>query len=143
MEPGELFDEWLDGTIHRPRQVDALGVHVTVAAILKTHSRGLIDFGGGEYREAAAHPLSVDERKPNDKYGWWRLDEGTYVVDFNESIREGAPPLLLAGSNRLLRCGACAAAAVCGPGPIRTVLTVAGAGLNVKENARIALLRPL
>jgi hypothetical protein len=143
VEPGELFDRWLDGAVDRGKQVDAHGVHITVGSILKTHSRGLMDFGGREYKEAPTHPLALDERKPNDKYGWWRLDEGTYVVRFNETIRDGAPPLLLTSNDRLLKCGACIAAAICGPGPVQSVLTVPAAGLNVKENGRIALLRPL
>jgi hypothetical protein len=139
----DVFDNWLDGTVHRGKQVDTLGVHVTVASIQKTHARGMLDFGGSEYKEAAAHPLAIDEHRPNDKYGWWRLEEGVYVVVFNESVREGAPPLLLTSSQRLLSCGAGIAACVCGSGPLRSVLTVPAAGVNVKENARIGLLRPL
>ena len=143
MQPGELFDDWLEGSVHRDKQVDAHGVHLTVAEVLAAHSRGNVDFGGSELKPSSTHPVEATEHKPGDKYAWWRLDEGSYVVRFNEGLKEGAPPMLLLSSDRLLSCGCAVAAAVCTGGEIRSVLTVPKAGVRIKQNARIALLRPL
>ena len=141
MEPQELFDNWLEGTVHRDRQVDPLGVHLTVAEILTMHSRGRVDFGGGEMKPAGTHALEIMEQRPGDQYGWWRLDAGVYQVRFNERVKDGAPPMLLTANDRLVSCGCALAAGVCGPGRLTTVLTVPAAGISIKQNARIALLR--
>jgi len=141
MDPGEVFDSWLEGGIDRTRQVDAGGVHLTVAEVLHTHAKGRIDFGGSELQPASTHPEKFFERSMGDKYSWWRLDEGTYVVRFNERLREEAPLMLLLSNDRILDCGAFVAPRVCAAGEIRTLLHVPKCGLNVKQNARIALLR--
>lgn len=143
MQPEELFDNWLEGTVHRDKQVDAHGVHLTVAEVLSTHSRGRIDFGGSELRPSSTHPVEPTEQRPGDKYAWWRLDEGSYIVRFNETLKEGAPPMLLVANERLLRCGCALAAVVCARGELRSVLTVPASGVNIKQNARIALFRAL
>ncbi|MCK4282682.1 MAG: dCTP deaminase [Candidatus Brocadiae bacterium] len=143
MRPGELFDDWLEGGIHRDKQVDAHGVHLTVAEVLAAHSRGRIDFGGSELQPSSTHPVELTDHSPGDKYAWWRLDEGSYIVRFNESLKEGAPPMLLVGNERLLSCGCAVAPALCTGGEIRSVLTVPKCGVSIKQNARIALLRPL
>ncbi|MCK4374162.1 MAG: dCTP deaminase [Candidatus Brocadiae bacterium] len=143
MGPDELFDKWLEGTVYRDKQVDAQGVHLTVAEVLTAHSRGRIDFGGSELRPAATHPLEITEQKPGDQYGWWRLGAGAYVVRFNEKLKDGAGPTLLTANERLLSCGCALSATVCTGGEIRSVLTVPACGVNIKQNARIALLRPL
>ena len=143
MEPAELFDDWLEDAVQRGEQVDAQGVHLTVAEILTAHSKGKLNFGGSEFKPAAMHPLEFFERTPGDRYWWWRVEAGSYIVRFNERLKEGAPPMLLTSSERLLSCDCSVAPAICTGGEIRTVLTVPACGLNVKQNARIALLRPL
>jgi len=143
MKPEELFDQWLEGAVQRDRQVEASGVHLTVAQLLVGHSRGRLDFGGSEYQAAPAHPIEPSERKPGDKFAYWRLDPGTYVVRFNEKLKEGAPPALLMPNQQLLSSGCTLATAMCGPGEIRSVLVVPSWGANIKQNARIALLCPL
>ena len=143
MEPEELFDNWLEGTIHRDSQVDAHGVHLTVAEILSPHSRGRIDFGGKELKACSLHPLELSEHSPGDRYGWWRMEGGGYVVRFNETLKAGAPPVLLVSNQRLLSCGCSVAPAIFTGGEIRSVLTVPGTGAAIKQNSRIALLRAL
>jgi hypothetical protein len=143
MEPAELFNDWLENTTHAGKQVDAHGVHLTVAEVLTVHSKGKVDFGGSEFKPASTHPVEFFERSPGDRFSWWRLDAGSYIVRFNERLKEGAPPMLLTSNEHLLSCACAVAPAVCTAGEIRSVLTVPAIGLHVKQNARIALLRPL
>jgi len=142
MEAAELFDNWLEGAVKRDTQVDAHGVHVTVAEVLSAHGMGRLDFGGSEYQEAGVHPLQPLERSPSDRYAWWRLEAGTYGVRFNEALKDGAPACLLVASARLLACGCSLAATVCGAGALRSQLIVPPCGVRIKQNARIGLLRP-
>lgn len=140
MRPDKVFDELLEGTVHKATQVDGRGVHLTVAEVMPIHGRGDVDFGGSEMKAAHANPLEPIEHKPGDQYGWWRLEAGAYIVRFNEKIKDGAPPMLLVSNERLLSCGGQVATTIVGPGEIRTVLQVPQVGLRIKQNARIALL---
>ena len=138
-----MFDRCLDGTIDRGKQVAASGVHLTVAEVLFAHSMGRLDFGGSEFDEARFHPVQTMEQSPTDRYAWWRLKGGLYGVRFNEALKDGAPCCLLVANARLLAAGCALAAALCQPGGvIRSVLTVPECGVRIKQNARIALLRP-
>lgn len=143
MDAGEVFDKWLEGTIHRETQVCADGVHLTVDEISRIHTRGRLDFGGSELKEAATHPIELTEHMPGERYAWWRLNEGDYLVRFNERIKEGASPMLLVSNQRLLRCGCRLGSTIVGEGDISSVLSVPEAGIHIKENARIAVLRPM
>jgi len=140
MEPERVFDELLEGAISKERQVDERGVHLTVAEVAPMHGRGDIDFGGSEMNPGRGNPMEPVEHKPGDRYGWWRLEAGTYLVRFNEKLKDGAPPMLLVSNQRLLSCGCSVATVPVGPGELRTVLTVPQVGLRLKQNARIALL---
>ena len=140
MRPDKIFDELLEGTVSKATQVDERGVHLTIAEVMPMHGRGDVDFGGSEMRPAHANPLEPVERKPGDQFAWWRLEAGTYIIRFNEKLKEGAPPMLLVINDRLLSCGGHVAVAMVGPGEIRTVLQVPQVGLRIKQNARIALL---
>jgi hypothetical protein len=143
MKSEEIFEQWLENAVQRDKQVDARGVHLTVAEVLSGHSRGRVDFGGSELQPASTHPVEPAEHKPSDRYAWWRLDGGTYIVRFNERLKEGAPPMLLVSSEGLLACGCGVAPTICAAGEVRSVLTVPSWGVSIKQNARIALLRPL
>jgi len=142
MTPEELFDRWLENAVHRGKQVEARGVHLTLAEVMSGHSRGRVDFSGSELEPTSAHPVEPAEHKPSDRYAWWRLDGGAYVVRFNERLKDGAPPVLLIANERLLSLGCTLAATVCAPGELRSVLTVPSWGASLKQNARIALLVP-
>jgi hypothetical protein len=142
MEPGELLDEWLTGTINRRSQLDARGVYLTVGEIHAIHMKGRLDFGGSEFKPAGTHGLDVMERSPTDKYGWWRLEGGTYQVRFNEKLKDGCPAMLMVAADRLLECGCQLTACVVGTGVLQSTLAVPPCGVNIKQNARIALLHP-
>jgi hypothetical protein len=144
MDVGAFFDQWVEGAIARDKQVDARGVHLTVAVVLEAHTKGRIDLGGSEHRPAVAHPVQLFERSHGDKFAWWRLEPGTYIVRFNEKLRPGAPVALLASNDRLLEGGCAIAPAIClGGEEISSVLTVPACGLQLKQDAKIAVLRPL
>jgi len=143
MDAGEVFDQWLEGTVQREMQVGADGVHLTVAEISRIHTRGRLDFGGSELKAAATHPIELSEHMPGERYAWWRLNEGEFLVCFNERLKEGAPPMLLVSNRRLLQCGCQVGSGIFREGEICTVLSVPEAGVHIKENARIAVLRPL
>ncbi len=140
MQPDRLFDEFLEGAIDRSSQVAECGVHLTVRDVHRLHSHGDLDFGGSEYRPAATRTVSVIEHKPGDQYGWWRLDQGVYIVKFNERVRAGAPSMLIAPNARLLATGCSIAPTVAGAGELQSVLTVPCCGARLKENARVAIL---
>jgi hypothetical protein len=138
----ELFDEWLEGTIYRDKQVEARGVHLTVGQVHRLSEGGRVDFGGSELEPCPTEPVGPVKAQEDDEYGWWELDGGTYLVVFNERLREGAPPVLLTPNDRLLACGCSLAPLVCGARDVRSVLTVPHCGAAIKQNARVALLRP-
>jgi len=143
MDAAELLDNWLDGAVNRDKQGDALGVHLTVAEVLTAHGMGKLDFGGSEFQEAGMHPLEPMERSPSDRYAWWRLEAGSYGIRFNETLKDGGPSCLLVAGDRLVACGCSLTATVCGAGVLRSRLIVPSCGVRIKQNARIALLRPL
>ena len=143
MTPEELFDDWLENTVVRSIQLTPEGVHVTVAEVSTCHRYGRVDFGDSEMKPATGRSLIITEHSPTDKFGWWRMEEGIYVARFNEVLKEGAPPVLLAASDRLLATGCSVHAGIFGPGELRTVLAVPSCGAFIKQNARIAIIRPL
>lgn len=132
----ELVDR-LDGLVHEPTQVREDGrVDLTVREISTVSDPGRLDFGGGELTAPETRAVPTTRRNPDDEYRWWQLGAGTYLVSFNESLREG-DPVRIQPRRELLECG----------GSHPTVeteqldpipLTVGGAGLNIKANARVS-----
>jgi hypothetical protein len=131
----------LSGIVHEGTQVRDDGVDLTVASVAVVADRGRVDFGGGELAPATLSPLAPERRHPDDDYGWWDLDEGTYVVEYNEALA-GDDPVSLRPREELLEAGGGhPTLSTSDPGPVP--LTVARGGLSVKENARLSTVRPL
>ena len=63
---------------------------ITVRRIGEFSDPGSLDFGGSEYSEAEVQWRAPVKRKRDDKFGWWHLTAGRYVVEFNESLE--VPP---------------------------------------------------
>jgi hypothetical protein len=133
----ELADH-VDGLLHEPTQVHDGVVDLTAAEIREVSTPGRVDFGGGELEPAEQDPVPAEKRNPDDDYGWWHLDAGQYLVAFNESL---SPPsggrIRLQPRDELLARGANhPTVAVTDADPLP--LAVGGAGIRLKENARVA-----
>ena len=128
------------GIVHEPSQTEGRGVDLTLADVFTVAEPGRVDFGGGELEATDLERVPTEKRNPEDDYGWWNLDAGTYLVGYNESldvdgdrtitiqtrdevrVRGGYHPTLHVSELR------------------RVPFTVGGAGLRLKENARISTL---
>ena len=126
------------GLLHEPTQVHERGVDLTVATVHEVTVSGRIDFGGGELDPAGLEELSPSRRNPDDDYGWWDLDGGQYLVTYNETL-DADDPLWLQPRDALLERGASHPTLYTADLP-GMPLSVGGAGLRMKENARVSTL---
>ena len=132
----ELVDR-IEGILHEPTQIRDDGrVDLSVAAIAEITTPGRVDFGGGELEPAATDPVPTAKRNPDDDYEWWDLNPGQYLITYNESL-SGSDPVHLQTRAAVRERGAFHPSLVVeafDPVPI----SVGGAGLKIKENARIS-----
>jgi len=138
---GEELKKYVDGIIHEDTQLAETGIDLTVDNVKKPTSTTELDFGGGEEKPGNLEIIKPEKRSTEDKYGWWKLGGGIYIIDLNEdiSVSEGLgviaplarltsggsfhPPLLFAGNIEN-----------------SPILYVSSSGLNLKENARLSRL---
>ena len=131
----------VDGIVHEPTQTEGQGLDLTVAEIHDVTEPGRVDFGGGELEHAGTEPHPSAKRNPDDDYEWWVLDAGQYLIEYNETL---SPPegvaLVVQTRDELLARGAFHPTL-----HTRTLdrvpLSVGGAGLKCKENARVSTIR--
>lgn len=130
----------IDGIVHEPSQVhEDGGIDLTVTEIYEIQAPGRVDFGGGELESAAVEPHPRVWRNDDDDYQWWHLEAGTYLIEYNESLSAEA---LLQPRTEIVDRG--------GSHPTLRIeelpavpLTAGGAGLRLKENARVSTLLPV
>lgn len=133
----------LDGLVHLDTQRAPAGLDLTVDEIARLTGPGSLDFGGSEFEAADLRTLDPERASPDDDYGWWELEAGTYAVRYNEAseLEEGqvgvVHPL-----PRLQRAGAAHASFVVDgrQDPLEALMTVGGAGCRLKENCRVSRL---
>jgi hypothetical protein len=121
--------------------------YLTVDRIGEYAGIGRLDFGGSEYAEADVEWLAPVKKSSDDTYGWWHLTPGTYLVLFNESVEVPAGNrFYLQIWEKAARNAASIPFAILeggqdvGPDPLSCTLFVGGAGIEIKENARLAQL---
>jgi len=133
------FTQFVEGIVHEPTQTGGRGLDLTVAAVHEVAAPGSVDFGGGEL--AAAETMSVEPRKrdEDDDYGWWELDAGQYLLEYNESLADSDLAFTLQTRNELLARGAFHPTLRVTSLP-RVPLSVGGSGIELKENARVSTL---
>ncbi|MFB6107259.1 MAG: dCTP deaminase [Haloplanus sp.] len=133
----------VEGRLHDETQVHADGVAVdlTVGDVYVVDGSGRVDFGGDELDPATTRPHETRRRSPEDDYAWWHLDGGTYLLEYNESLRADDPALLQT-RRAVLERGASHPTRVVTDLP-RMPLTVGEGGLRLKENARVSTLREI
>jgi len=137
---GDQVAQVVDGIISSKKQQGRYEMDLTVARVFEVTGGGAVDFGGSEEEAAARNELQPQKESDDDKYGWWHLAEGSYVVEFNER-----PALLdtqiafLQPHERLVRAGAAHAGFFLREAPDRleTLITVGTGGIRIKQNARI------
>jgi len=140
---GQEVAEHLENLIHPPTQVHAHSVDLTVARVFRIAGGGNLDFGGSEFSEAPRELVEPHRVRPEDKYGWWELPPGTYIVRYNERVDPGERGIaFLQPHERILLAGAYH--------PtfhfrgrrekLETLFVVGEGGCRLKENSRISKL---
>ncbi|MFP4430975.1 MAG: hypothetical protein ACLFPV_06980 [Spirochaetaceae bacterium] len=134
--------------VHEGKQVpeNEVAIILTVKRIGRTSAAGALDFGGSEYKQADVEWFEPQKKQEDDKYGWWNLTSGDYVVEYNESVHpaEGQrfhfqiwPPALYNGVTHPSEVIASSR------DPLRSSIRVGAAGADIKENARVSVVTPL
>lgn len=130
--------------IKAEQQTHAYAVELTAKQLYSLNPTGAVDFGGSEYVAAERHPVPSHQKHSQDRYQWWTLVHGAYQVEFNEVIELAEDEMaLLEPHERLLRAGAEHPALFLRGkiNPLTILLSVSGARLEIKQNARISTLR--
>ena len=132
------------GILHAQYQVHGSSIHLTARTVSSLDSNGQIDFGGGEYVAAGRSQLTLQRLRLEDKYLWWDLGRGSFIVQCNETLHLAPNQIaLIEPEDRLLRTGAWHVPLfVRGHiDPVEILMDVGVPRLRVKENARIARVR--
>ncbi|EMA47370.1 hypothetical protein [Halococcus saccharolyticus] len=135
---GTALTEYVEGIVHEDTQVGDHGLDLTVAAIHEIEESGRVDFGGGELEAATTTPHETEKRNPNDDYEWWNLDEGQYLVLFNESVHADEP--LVCQTRDAVRDRGAFHPTLFVRELERVPLSVPAGGIRLKENARVSTL---
>ncbi|MFQ5694956.1 MAG: hypothetical protein ACE5HB_03115 [Terriglobia bacterium] len=142
--PGKEGVKRVTSLISEKHQVHAYAVELTAKQICNLNPTGQVDFGGSEYIAAEPRPVPTHKKHSQDRYQWWSLAHGAYLVEFNEVISLAPNEIaLLEPHERLLRAGATHAVQFLRgySDPLSTLLNVVAARMEIKQNARIATLR--
>ena len=81
----------VDGLLHEETQVHDGGIDLTVSEVSVVDRAGRVDFGGGELEPARTRRHETQKRHPEDDYEWWHLEEGQYLIAYNESLTTDRP----------------------------------------------------
>ncbi|MFW6436257.1 MAG: dCTP deaminase [Halococcoides sp.] len=128
----------VEDLVHAPTQTDHAGVDLTVREVFEVTEPGRIDFGGSELDPAGLTPHERQFRRPDDEYQWWHLDAGQYLVAFNESLDCPADCTVVVQPRDALLARGASHPTLRTDSLDRLPLSVGGAGVILKENARIS-----
>lgn len=133
------YTQYIEDIVHEPTQTEGRGFDLTVAEVYEVTDPGRIDFGGGELDAATIEPHDSTRRHPDDDYEWWDLSAGQYLLAYNESLAAEDVALTIQPRDEVVARGASH------PTLSRTALSqvplaVGGAGLKLKENARVSTI---
>jgi deoxycytidine triphosphate deaminase len=146
MEPvsGREAAARLTGMISPKYQVHGYAIDLTAKQIYGLDPSGQVDFGGTEYSASALLPVASLRRNPEDRYQWWDLARGAYIVEFNENLALAPDEIaILEPDERLIRCGAFHGTTFLrGQGErLETLLIVGTLSVLIKQNARVSRVR--
>ncbi|NLV08541.1 dCTP deaminase [Halomicrobium mukohataei] len=133
-----MYEQYVEDAVHEPTQTADPGFDLTVANVFEIVAPGRVDFGGGELEPAQTTPHASAKRDPEDDYEWWTLRAGQYLIEYNESLT-GAATVTLQPRTELLERGLSHPTLHVDALP-RVPITVGGAGVAIKENARVSTI---
>jgi dUTP pyrophosphatase len=140
----ELIEEegLIQNYVNLETQLTPQGFDLTVDEIHEYQGSGKLDFSNDEREIPDSKPIEPEKKNPEDDYGWWNLEKGTYKVVMNEKVDI---PNNLAGfafpRSSLLRMGVTIENAVWDSGFTGTgsfkISVDNPEGVEIKENARV------
>jgi dUTP pyrophosphatase len=144
---GELIEEknLVESYIDKDKQLTPNGFDLTAGKIFEFRGQGALDFSNKERVIPEGKELLPQKINPQDKFGWWDLNQGSYKVRTNELVNLPNNLIALAFSRTsLLRAGALTQHGVWDAGfrgRGEFILTVQNPqGLKIKQNARVVQL---
>ena len=129
---------FVDGIVHEPTQTEGRGIDLTVTEVYEVAEPGRVDFGGGELEAADLEPHDRQYRDEDDDYEWWHLGAGQYLVEYNESLSVPADTVARVQTRDAVRARGAFHPTLELSELGRVPLSVGGAGLRLKENARVS-----
>ncbi len=133
----------LEGLVHGQTQLSDRRVDLTVKQVYKQEGPGALDFGGSEYAESERTEIATEKQDPNDSHGWWALDEGHYLMAFNETVAvpSGCIALITPHCRATVNGLEHTALVLVEKDPMPIVgFSVSERGIRIKENARVSTL---
>lgn len=128
------------------KQIEGELAVLTVGRIGRITVPGALDFGGSEYRAASVAWLEPEKQSPDDKYGWWKLEGGSYLVELNETIvPHDAHPVVLQTWPAAMEAGVWHETVMISSTSEKPTLSlqVPQVGVAIKENSRITAAIPI
>ncbi|WP_459191648.1 dCTP deaminase/dUTPase family protein [Halosimplex sp. J119] len=129
---------FVDGIVHEPTQTEGRGLDLTVSEIYEVASPGRVDFGGGELEAAELDAHDRQYRNEDDDYQWWHLDAGQYLIEYNESLALSEDLVATVQTRDELLARGASHPTLRLRELDRVPLSVGGAGIRLKENARVS-----
>lgn len=147
LQSDELLEHAGD-IIHKDTQLHKLSLDLTVDQVQRFDGEGALDFGGSEFRPAAAKTITPRKRNEDDDYGWWDLQQGSYKAIFNETLQNHEDTLAIVSPHQhASEAGIIASTNAVTSESVTDQLAlnfqVPSAGCRIKENARFATLHIL
>lgn len=124
-------------------QIQNFTVDLTVAEIHVFTKRGALDFGGSEFIPVSSKAIKAKLLSAEDKYGWWELHQGMYLVRYNERLEsQNFSTGILSPHPRLIAAGAGHHSITVSPGnTLQSVLLIPQVGCALKQNCRVSQLQ--
>lgn len=130
--------EFIDDIVHEPTQTEGEGVDLTVNEVYEITEAGRVDFGGGELEAASVESHPAAKRNPDDEYEWWILEAGQYLIEYNETLAVPDDLTVVVQTRDELLARGAFHPTLHVKSVDRVPLSVGGAGLKLKENARVS-----
>lgn len=140
---GDQVEQRVENVVHAETQIHDFEIDLTAGSVYRITGAGSIDFGGSELADAPRERLEAEPASPDDKYGWWELGPGSYVVRYNETVEPGKSEIgFVQAHERILRAGAHHAAFHFRGRRenLEVLLNVGSGGCRLKENCRVSKL---